>query len=190
MNCQCGYHAPTCVCKYVHSRTAVHGRHVCWSPANSQVCSTHKPVLQRQICQEQTWCLLHKRTSDNCLLCRFIAALTRGGPNGMPRPIEMNAHDPRRYLGDMLAWVHQALASERELLISLFGQDNQSRTSGSHADSPSDVPSSSALLDKVLEGVCRPLKVSIHALLFTFSLPCLFLGISLGDLPLQDCTAL
>ena len=93
----------------------------------------------------------------------------------MPRPIEMNAHDPRRYLGDMLAWVHQALASERELLISLFGQDNQSQTSGSHADSPSDVPSSSALLDKVLEGVCRPLKVSIHALIFTFSLPCLFL---------------
>ena len=109
--------------------------------------------------------------SDICLFRRFIAALTRGGPNGMPRPIEMNAHDPRRYLGDMLAWVHQALASERELLISLFGQDNQSRTSGTHADGPSDVPSSSALLDKVLEGICRPLKVSIHALLFTSSLP-------------------
>lgn len=93
----------------------------------------------------------------------------------MPRPIEMNAHDPRRYLGDMLAWVHQALASERELLISLFGEDNQRRTTGSHADTPSDVPSSSALLDKVLEGVCRPLKVSIHALIFAFSLPCLFL---------------
>ncbi len=92
----------------------------------------------------------------------------------MPRPIEMNAHDPRRYLGDMLAWVHQALASERELLISLFGQDNQTCTSGSHADSPSDVPSSSALLDKVLEGVCRPLKVSIHALLVMDSFPCLF----------------
>lgn len=25
----------------------------------------------------------------------------------MPRPIEMHAHDPRRYVGDMLAWVHQ-----------------------------------------------------------------------------------
>ena len=42
----------------------------------------------------------------------------------MPRPIEMHAHDPRRYLGDMLAWVHQSLASERELLTALFGTDD------------------------------------------------------------------
>ena len=39
--------------------------------------------------------------------CRFVTALTRGGPGGMPRPIEVQAHDPRRYVGDMLAWVHQ-----------------------------------------------------------------------------------
>ncbi len=25
----------------------------------------------------------------------------------MPRPIEMHAHDPRRFVSDMLAWVHQ-----------------------------------------------------------------------------------
>jgi hypothetical protein len=34
-------------------------------------------------------------------------ALTRGGPGGLPRPIEIHAHDPRRYVADMLAWVHQ-----------------------------------------------------------------------------------
>ena len=90
---------------------------------------------------------------------RFISALTRGGPNGMPRPIEMNAHDPRRYLGDMLAWVHQALASERDLLISLFGQDSQSQAAQTNGSS--EVPSSAALLDKVLEGICRPLKVGL-----------------------------
>ena len=33
------------------------------------------------------------------LFQRFIAALTRGGPGGTPRPIEMHAHDPRRYVG-------------------------------------------------------------------------------------------
>lgn len=76
----------------------------------------------------------------------------------MPRPIEMNAHDPRRYLGDMLAWVHQALASERELLISLFGQDDQAQA-GTQDSANSDIPSSTALLDRVVEGVCRPLKV-------------------------------
>ena len=41
------------------------------------------------------------------LFQRFIVALTRGGPGGLPRPIEMHAHDPRRYVADMLAWVHQ-----------------------------------------------------------------------------------
>lgn len=80
----------------------------------------------------------------------------------MPRPIEMNAHDPRRYLGDMLAWVHQALASERELLISLFGQDDQIRTAEPHTGAHCDIPSSSALLDRVLEGICRPLKVTLY----------------------------
>ena len=48
----------------------------------------------------------------------------------MPRPIEMHAHDPRRYLGDMLAWVHQSLASERELLTALFGTEDPSRSHG------------------------------------------------------------
>eukprot|EP00983_Pelagomonas_calceolata_P118427 1160507-Pelagomonas_calceolata.AAC.6 len=54
---------------------------------------------------------------------RFITALTRGGPNGMPRPIEIHAHDPKRYINDMLAWVHQSLASEREFVVALFGGD-------------------------------------------------------------------
>lgn len=37
----------------------------------------------------------------------------------------MHAHDARRYIGDMLAWVHQALANERELLTGLFGDDSK-----------------------------------------------------------------
>ncbi|KAJ8030190.1 Conserved oligomeric Golgi complex subunit 6 [Holothuria leucospilota] len=50
----------------------------------------------------------------------FIDALTRGGPGGTPRPIELHSHDPLRYVGDMLAWLHQASASEKEHLISLL----------------------------------------------------------------------
>lgn len=52
----------------------------------------------------------------------------------MPRPIEMHAHDPRRYLGDMLAWVHQSLASERELLTALFGTDDLDSPSARQGD--------------------------------------------------------
>lgn len=56
----------------------------------------------------------------NAVVKLFIDALTKGGPSGTPRPIELNSHDPIRYMGDMLAWIHQATASENEFLRSLF----------------------------------------------------------------------
>ena len=86
----------------------------------------------------------------------------------MPRPIEMHAHDPRRYLGDMLAWVHQSLASEHELLVGLFGKDaaggagsaaNPRRSGSADAGAGIDMPKTTALLDRVFESICRPLKV-------------------------------
>ncbi|KAH7908757.1 oligomeric Golgi complex subunit 6 [Hygrophoropsis aurantiaca] len=59
-------------------------------------------------------------TRQNSLLSAFLAALTRGTGGG-GRPIELHAHDPIRYVGDMLAWVHQAIAAECEFLEGLFG---------------------------------------------------------------------
>lgn len=86
----------------------------------------------------------------HALFRRFISALTRGGPGGLPRPIEVHAHDPLRYVGDMLGWLHQvcifsyildlnlipidvlmfqyflyekALASEKELVLALLEPD-------------------------------------------------------------------
>ncbi|KAJ8483532.1 hypothetical protein OPV22_016017 [Ensete ventricosum] len=41
----------------------------------------------------------------HALFRRFISALTR--PGGLPRPFEVYAHDPLRYVGDMLGWLHQ-----------------------------------------------------------------------------------
>jgi conserved oligomeric Golgi complex subunit 6 len=106
------------------------------------------------------------------LVRRFIAALTKGGPNGFPRPIEVHAHDPLRYLGDMLAWVHQALATEKEVVVGLFGPPaaNRPRSRGptpSPTASPSDALPDDAdveldpadVLDRVFDGVVRPLKV-------------------------------
>lgn len=40
---------------------------------------------------------------------------------GTPRPMEIHAHTPRRYVGDMAAWIHQAVASEMELVDILVG---------------------------------------------------------------------
>ncbi|KAI8354919.1 oligomeric complex COG6-domain-containing protein [Mortierella sp. GBAus27b] len=43
----------------------------------------------------------------NAILRAFIDALTRGGPGGTPRPIELHAHDPIRYIGH---WIGGALS--------------------------------------------------------------------------------
>ncbi|CAI7820144.1 unnamed protein product, partial [Closterium sp. NIES-54] len=135
-------------------------------------CLKDRPVLFRYCTEEVA------NTRHNALFRRFIAALTRGGPGGMPRPIEVHAHDPLRYVGDMLAWLHQALASEKELAAALFANtDKPSSTSAESAPSggggsgeggarvggvDADV---AAVLDRVFEGVCRPFKVRVEQVL-------------------------
>lgn len=54
----------------------------------------------------------------------FLRALRVGGgpPHYLPRPIEVHAHDATRYVADMLAWVHQALAGERELVAAMLAR--------------------------------------------------------------------
>ena len=47
---------------------------------------------------------------------RFNRALTVGGGGGGSRPIALQSHDPQRYVSDMLAWTHQAIASEIDLV--------------------------------------------------------------------------
>lgn len=67
-------------------------------------------------------------TARRAVLVRgFLDALTLGGPGGTPRPIEMHGHDPQRYVGDMLAWLHQAIPLEWENLQALLRMCDHSR---------------------------------------------------------------
>ena len=94
----------------------------------------------------------------------FLNALTRGGPGGTPRPIELQAPDPLRYVGDMLAWVHQACAGEKEMLESLFQRNNEKYqdTTGVTVQVSDTV---NDLLECAMEGTCRPLKSRIEQVL-------------------------
>uniref|UniRef100_A0A3Q3VJS7 Conserved oligomeric Golgi complex subunit 6 n=1 Tax=Mola mola TaxID=94237 RepID=A0A3Q3VJS7_MOLML len=117
------------------------------------------PVLTDAMEALQDRPILYKYTLDEfgtarrCALVRgFIDALTRGGPGGTPRPIEMHSHDPMRYVGDMLAWLHQATASEKEHLEALLKHVTQQGVEDSMQD----------VVGHITEGVCRPLKVRIE----------------------------
>ncbi|GER57626.1 conserved oligomeric Golgi complex subunit [Striga asiatica] len=130
-------------------------------------CLKARPVLFKY-CAEEVANMRH-----NALFRRFISALTRGGPGGLPRPIEVHAHDPLRYVGDMLGWLHQALASERELVLALLDPDLVADT-GPIAQRFSKIPESDSgkadsdltfVLDRIFEGVCRPFKVRVEQVL-------------------------
>ncbi|KAL4647730.1 conserved oligomeric Golgi complex subunit 6 [Arapaima gigas] len=117
------------------------------------------PVLSQAMEALQDRPVLFKYTLDEfgtarrCAVVRgFIDALTRGGPGGTPRPIEMHSHDPLRYVGDMLAWLHQATASEKEHLEALLKQ----------VSLPGVEENMQEVVGHITEGVCRPLKVRIE----------------------------
>ncbi|KAJ7102334.1 oligomeric complex COG6 [Mycena belliarum] len=99
------------------------------------------------------------------IMSSFLTALTRGGPSGLPRPIELHAHDPMRYVGDMLAWVHQAIAAEREFLESLFGLQEDGRMVGSVRVFQSKSEEEDwirELMDLAVGKLCVPLKVRVQ----------------------------
>ena len=80
------------------------------------------------------------------LVRSFIDALTREGSSG--RPIELHSHDPVRYCGDMLGWLHQAIATENDHISSLLMEPTGDRA----------IP----VLSMVTEGACRPLHVRVE----------------------------
>ncbi|RDW94041.1 Golgi transport complex subunit COG6 [Aspergillus mulundensis] len=72
---------------------------------------------------------------DYVLSDAFHYALTdavSGGDNAV-KPIEFSAHDPLRYIGDMLAWVHSTTVSEREALEALFVDEGDELAKGIRA---------------------------------------------------------
>ena len=157
-----------------------------------------RPVLYRYCVEEVS------RTRHNALFRRFITALTRGGPGGMPRPIEVHAPDPQRYVGDMLGWLHQAVAGEKELVGALLGEpaakalpaprkSDGGGGGGEGEDAAAaaertvaheregagagegdgnggeggdeELADPSQVLDRILDGVCRPFKVRVEQVL-------------------------
>ncbi|KAI1438156.1 oligomeric complex COG6 [Xylaria sp. CBS 124048] len=71
---------------------------------------------------------------EQILSTSFYVALTGTSTNGVKdhsvKPIELAAHDPLRYVGDMLAWAHSATVSEREALEALFVSDGNEIAKG------------------------------------------------------------
>ncbi|XP_076760998.1 conserved oligomeric Golgi complex subunit 6 isoform X2 [Xylocopa sonorina] len=106
-----------------------------------------RPVLFKYILDE--YCAA-RRTA---LVGSFIDALTLGeGYGSTPNPIEMHANDPKRYIGDMLAWLHQAIPIEKENILILVKGCDKTVVSDQVRQS----------LSNITEGLCHPLKSRIE----------------------------
>ena len=137
--------------------------------AKAMAALRQRPTLFRYCVEEVS------RTRHNALFRRFIGALTRGGPGGVPRPIEAHASDPKRYVGDMLGWLHQAAAGEKELVAALLkGAEDERAFAGEETTESRDGISADAtpaedtarcdpaeVLDRILDGVRRPFRVRV-----------------------------
>ncbi len=124
-----------------------------------------RPVMFRYVLDE--YCSARRAV----LVRTFIDALTAGGPGGTPKPIELHAHDPPRYIGDMLAWLHQAIPGEKENAMSLLKlcKDPPPPTEaaeGTEAPPAADVAQlCEEALASVTEEVCRPLRTRVEQIL-------------------------
>ncbi|MCP9257000.1 Conserved oligomeric Golgi complex subunit 6 [Dirofilaria immitis] len=143
-----------------------------------------KGILIQSIAALQEREVLFKYALDEYTMARknhvvraYIDALDTGNSNlgigagGMPRPIELLSHDSLRYIGDMLAWIHQAMATERELLQALLKLCS--------ADVLKE--NSIGIQSQISEALCRPFKVRVEQALTTetncivlYRLSCLF----------------
>lgn len=81
-----------------------------------QLLARERPSLMK-FCMDEV-----QQVRKQALVTAFVRALTQGGPNGVPAPMDASSSDPVRHVGDMLAWFHQTLASENELVTNLFGK--------------------------------------------------------------------
>lgn len=106
-----------------------------------------RPVLFKYILDE--YCTARR----SVLAGSFIDALTLGkNVAGAPNPIEMHAHDPKRYVGDILAWFHQAIPIEKENLLNLVKVCDKTVVTDQVTQS----------LGNITDGLCHPLKSRIE----------------------------
>lgn len=118
---------------------------------------------------------------EHVLTDAFYAALTGSKAehdhNPTTKPIEFHAHDPLRYVGDMLAWTHSATVSEREALETLFLAEGNEISKGIKAGreaEPWTVEDDEAfdgwkalgnLVNRIVGGVARALRQRVEQVL-------------------------
>ena len=93
---------------------------------SSDIIEVHPQLFRAMACLQEReilfkYCLDEYVTVRRSAIVRnFIEALTRGRPNANTSAIELHSNDVIRYVGDMLAFLHQSVANEKEMIDTLL----------------------------------------------------------------------
>lgn len=100
----------------------------------------------------QSWMDSFAESREHILIDAFNGALV-GIESSLGNAIDSQAHDPLRYIGDLLAWAHSATVSEREALEVLFIAEGEELAKGLKAGLESDPFSRSRSQDDTTDEV-------------------------------------
>ncbi|CAM9024787.1 unnamed protein product [Wickerhamomyces anomalus] len=105
----------------------------------------------------------------------FLYQLNNADSNDVSRPIVLSAHDPLRYIGDILAYVHSVIVNEVEFIQNLFqkidssendelyNQRSELEEALIHVENFQNVDDIvNDTLVKIINGLSRPLKIRIE----------------------------
>jgi hypothetical protein len=101
------------------------------------------------------------RARRQALVQRFFEALSQGDS-----PIELQACDPVRYVGDMLAWIHQNVHFEEEAISTMMGKA-RAKDTGDKDEPGTALVSFEEVLDRTLEGLESPFTNRVRQVLDT-----------------------
>ena len=93
---------------------------------SSDIIEVHPQLFRAMACLQEReilfkYCLDEYVTVRRSAIVRnFIEALTRGRPSANTSAIELHSNDVIRYVGDMLAFLHQSVANEKEMIDTLL----------------------------------------------------------------------
>lgn len=107
----------------------------------------------------------------------FLHQLNNADSNDVSRPIVLSAHDPQRYIGDILAYVHSLIVNEVEFVQSLFqsignNEDNELYQRSELEESLIQVENFqnvdeivNDVLGKIITSLSRPLKIRVEQII-------------------------
>lgn len=122
---------------------------------------------------EVTGKLIESRSK--AIVDEFIYQSSNSDPSDNARPIVLSAHDPVRYIGDLLAFVHSVIVNEVEFVSTLFkiGEDTDSNFERTEfernliqLENSQDVNRSiDSTIDQIVGALSRPLKSRLEQII-------------------------